>query len=83
MRKISGYVFCKLTSRVLHNPIVYWFEKDGHIQEKVMGTQSEGKFEVDIPEALDKLYVANRGYSVREIKLSPHTQKVLVYLSKD
>ncbi len=82
MRKIAGYVFCKITSRVLHNPIIYWFDQHGRIEEKIMGTQSEGRFEVDLPTYVDKLYVANRGYSVREIHLSSHTQRVMVYLSK-
>lgn len=82
MQKVIGYVFCKKTNRVLHNPILYWFNRDGGIQEKIIGTETEGKFEIEVPEYVQKLYVGNRGYSIREIRLAPLMNKLLVYLKK-
>ena len=82
MRKVIGYVMCRTTNRLLHNPILYWFSHDGLIQEKIFGTESEGKFEIDVPEYVEKVYVANRGYSVREIKINNVNNQVLVYLNK-
>ncbi|MEO1652485.1 MAG: hypothetical protein AAFU64_02975, partial [Bacteroidota bacterium] len=82
MRKIVGYVLCKRTHRVLHNPILYWFGATGDIMEKVMGTKSEGKFEIELPFDVEKLYVANRGYSIREIILKPNLENLIVYLNK-
>ena len=82
-RKIKGYVFCKRTNRVLHNPIVYWFGEDGSIEEKIFGTKSEGRFEIDLPPFVKKLYVGNRGYSVREILLKPNMDNIIVHLNKN
>ncbi|MDX2301153.1 MAG: hypothetical protein NW226_00075 [Microscillaceae bacterium] len=82
-KKISGYVFCKKTNRVLHNPIVYWFGEDGNIHEKIFGTKSEGRFDIELPEGVKKLYVGNRGYSVREILLKPTMDNIIVHLNKN
>ncbi|NJO01650.1 MAG: hypothetical protein HC880_08120 [Bacteroidia bacterium] len=83
MRTITGYVFCKKTNRMLLNPILYWFDQQGSIQEKIFGTESEGKFDIDIPPYVEKLYVANKGYSIREIVLRPTMDQIIVHLSKN
>lgn len=81
-KKVTGYVFCKRTNRMIPDSVLYWFDKSGDIRELVVNNDSDGKFEVDLPEYVDKLYISSHGYMTREVKLRSSTDQILVHVNR-
>ncbi len=77
-----GYICCRDSKRGLSNPVLYWFGQDGNLVESVLPKQQEGRFEIEVPKEVRKIYIVNQGYSSQEISLGSISNQVLVYLHK-
>ncbi len=93
-KTIIGYIYTKTNSpcdnsvkweqdkRILQRPIVYWIDQNEEIQEIRIGTETGGRFEIDVPKWLDRIYVQNEGFEPEEIMLNDK-KFFLVHLKKE
>lgn len=60
---------CRSTERPLYFPIINWINSDGEVIEESFQSESEGFFQIEVPNYVDTIYVRNKGYHSESFQL--------------
>jgi hypothetical protein len=82
MRKIKGYVMCDSTKRLLSRFKIFWTDAAKSEILKDFGSETEGFFELLIPQDLTQIVVQKDNYQKVEIQLNPAINSYIAKIRK-
>jgi hypothetical protein len=82
MRKIKGYVKCASTERVLSRFRILWYENNQSIGNYEFGSESDGFFEIIVPEYIKQIFIQKDNYSDGCITLMPNFNGYVAKITK-
>jgi uncharacterized Zn finger protein len=81
MRKIKGYVVCESTQRLLSRFKIFWGDAKTH-QSQDFGSESEGFFELSVPQDLKQIVVMKENYQQILIQIHPSINAYIAKIRK-
>jgi hypothetical protein len=82
MRKIKGYVKCESSQRLLSRFKISWYDDSQQESKLEFGSESEGFFELVVPDTIKQIFVVKDSYLQSSITLLPNFNSYVAKIRK-